>query len=145
MRMRRCCSTVPSCQKYPSSGPTTGGSPSQSATSEPWITSTPTVIPATQPLIFLNTGPALLLLEFYFQICQITLLGLQLPAIFFTRIVMFPGVTGCPSVRLIFTPECSPPPARTPRSTWRCSTTVSPLARRRQGGTMTGCLRSLIT
>ena len=61
VRMRRCYSTVLSCQKYPSSGQTTGGSPSQSATSEPWITSTPTVIPATPPLIFLNTGPGLLL------------------------------------------------------------------------------------
>ena len=55
------------------------------------------------------------------------------------------GVTGCLSVRLIFTPGSSPPPARTPRSTWRSSTTASLLARRRPERTMTECLRSLIT
>ena len=63
----------------------------------------------------------------------------------FSSLKLISGVTGCLSVRLISTQECSPPPARTLLSTWRFSTTVSLLARRRQGGRMTGCLRSLIT
>ena len=82
--------------------------------------------------------------NFYFKIGQITRLGLQLSVIFLTGIVS--GVTGCPSVRLIFTLECSPPPAPTLRSTWRFSTTANlPGSRRLTVGTMTGCLKSLTT